>query len=187
MALFIFSAPDWPYKMSISSWKPRFSNISWFSDISTVTFLWLFIITPYLSTWNINLPPWDLFLNSNEENNIIIWHLWGISAKSQIPTPMDLNTLSVILNFHFFEWCLMIFDDILCIFHGNMKSRRRGISWDSFSRRNFGKSLDMNLVPIKKHESTFRRNGTTFCTFGRGESLSYFSKKWNHFLYFWAR
>ena len=34
-----------------------------------------------------------------------------------------------------------------------MKSRRRGISWDSFCRRNYCKSLDMNLVSIKKHET----------------------------------
>ena len=83
MVLFIFSAPDWLYKTSISSYKPLISNISWFSDISNVTFLWLFLVTPYLSTWNIDLPPWDLFFNSNEENNIIIWHF--VRDKCQVP------------------------------------------------------------------------------------------------------
>ena len=80
----------------------------------------------------------------------------------KFPTRMDLNTLSVILNFHSVDLFLMIFKEILPIFHENMKSRRRGISWDSFSRRNFLKSLDMNLVSIKKHELVFRRNGPTF-------------------------
>ena len=79
---------------------------------------------------------------------------------------MDLNTLSVILNFHFFELCLMIFDDILCIFHGNMKSERRGISYNSFCRRNFGKSLDMNFISSKKHESIFVENEPTFLFLG---------------------
>ena len=37
------------------------------------------------------------------------------------------------LEFSFFELCLMNFDDIRGIFHENMKSRRRGISWDSFA------------------------------------------------------
>ena len=32
MVLFIFSAPDWYHKMSISLYKPLISNISWFSD-----------------------------------------------------------------------------------------------------------------------------------------------------------
>ena len=129
MALFIFSAPDWPYKMSISSSKPRFSNISWFSDISTVTFLWLFLITPYLSTWNIDLPPWDLFLNSNEENNIIIWHF--VRDKCQVPNSDPHGSEYIIsnLSFSFFWFILMIFNEILCIFHENMKSRRRGMSW----------------------------------------------------------
>ena len=36
-----------------------------------------------------------------------------------------------------------------------MKSRRRGISWDSFCHRNFLKSLDMNFISIKKHETKF--------------------------------
>ena len=75
---------------------------------------------------------------------------------------MDLNTLSVILVFHFFELCLMIFDDILCIFHGNMKSERRGMSYNSFCRRNFGKRLDMNFISSKKHESIFFENEPTF-------------------------
>ena len=41
----------------------------------------------------------------------------------------------------------------LPFFHENMKSRRRGISWDSFCLRNFFKSLDMNFISIKKHET----------------------------------
>ena len=80
--------------------------------------------------------------------------------------PMDLNTLSVILVFHFFELCLMIFDDILCIFHGNMKSERRGMSYNSFCRRNFGKRLDMNFISSKKHESIFVENEPTFLFLG---------------------
>ena len=76
----------------------------------------------------------------------------------KFPTRMDLHTLPVILILHF----LFIFDDILLIFHENMKSRRRGISWHPFCRRNFLKSLDMNLVSIKKHESCFPKDEPTF-------------------------
>ena len=48
----------------------------------------------------------------------------------KLPTRMDLKTLSVILIFHFVYYFLMILDDILPISNENMKSRRRGISWD---------------------------------------------------------
>ena len=47
-----------------------------------------------------------------------------------------------------------------------MKSRRRGISYNSFCRRNFGKRLDMNLVSSKKHESIFFENEPTFLFLG---------------------
>ena len=152
--------------MSISSSKHRFPVNSWFSDISKVTFLWLFLITPYLSTWNIDLPPWDLFLNSNEENNIIIWHF--VKDKCQVPNsdPHGFEYIISNLEFSFFELFLMILNEILPIFHENMKSQRRGISWDSFCRRNFRKSLNMNLVSIKKHETLFPKNESTFLFLG---------------------
>ena len=129
MALFIFSAQFGYNQMSISSYKPLISNISWFSDISKVTFLWVFLITPYLSTWNIDLPPWDLFLNSNEENNIIIRHF--VKDKCQVPNsdPDGFEYIISNLGFSFFDLFLMILNKILCIFHENMKSRRRGMSW----------------------------------------------------------
>ena len=47
-----------------------------------------------------------------------------------------------------------------------MKSRRRGISWHQFSRRNFGKSLNMNFISSKKHESIFSKNEPTFLFLG---------------------
>ena len=156
MALFIFSAPDWPYKMSISSYKPLISNISGFSNISNSTFLWLFLITPYFPTSNIDLPPWDLFLCSNEENNKIIWHF--VRDKCQVPNsdPHGFEYIMSNLDFSFFELFLMIINEILCIFHENMKSRRRGISWDSFCRRNCLKSLNMNFISIKNMNRFFR-------------------------------
>ena len=119
-----------------------------------------------LVTKNIYLPPWDLFLNSNEENNKIIWHF--VRDKCQVPNsdPHGFEYIISNLEFSFFELCLMFFDHILCIFHENMKSRRRGISWDPFCRRNFLKSLDMNLVSIKKHESIFVENEPTFLFLG---------------------
>ena len=119
-----------------------------------------------LVTKNIYLPPWDLFLNSNEENNIIIWHF--VRDKCQVPNsdPHGFEYIISNLGFSFFELCLMIFDDILCIFHGNMKSERRGISYNSFCRRNFGKSLDMNFISSKKHESIFVENEPTFLFLG---------------------
>ena len=46
-----------------------------------------------------------------------------------------------------------------------MKSRRRGISWDSFCRRNFLKSLDTNLVSIKKTWNYFVVKRTNFSIF----------------------
>ena len=72
----------------------------------------------------------------------------------KFPTRMDLHTLPVILIFHF----LFIFAGILVIIHENMKSRRRGISWHPFRRRNCLKSLDMNFISIKKHELFFLKN-----------------------------
>ena len=60
----------------------------------------------------------------------------------------------------------MIINEILPIFHENMKSQRRGISWDSFRRRNFRKILNMNLVSIKKHETLFPQNEPTFLFLG---------------------
>ena len=108
MALFIFSAQFGYHQMSISSYKPLISKISWFSNISKVTFLWLNLITPHLSTWNIDLPPWDLFLNSNEENNIIIWHF--VRDKCQVPNsdPHGFEYIISNLGFSFF-W--IMFDD----------------------------------------------------------------------------
>ena len=101
--------------------NPSFRRFHDFPTISKVTFLWLNLITPHLSTWNIDLPPWDLFLNSNEENNIIIWHF--VRDKCQVPNsdPHGFEYIISNLGFSFFELCLMIFDEILCIFHENMK------------------------------------------------------------------
>ena len=47
-----------------------------------------------------------------------------------------------------------------------MKSRRRGISWHPFCRRNVLKSLDMNFISIKKHETLFSKNEPTFLFLG---------------------
>ena len=84
----------------------------------------------------------------------------------KFPTRMDLNTLSVILIFHLFDLFLMFLNKILPIFHENMKSRRRGISWDQICRRNFGKRLDMNFISSKKHESILSKNEPTFLFLG---------------------
>ena len=69
-----------------------------------------------------------------------------------------------IWNFGRSEMLIIINDEFLKI----MKSRRRGISWHYFRRRNFSKSLDMNLISIKKHESILCKN----------EPISVFSGKW---------
>ena len=77
---------------------------------------------------NIDLPPWDLYLCSNEENNIIIWHF--VRDKCQVPNsdPHGFEYIISNLEFSFFELFLMILNEILRIFHENMKSRRRGMS-----------------------------------------------------------
>ena len=80
--------------------------------------------------------------------------MWGISAKSQISNPHGFEYITSISNLDlFFDLFLMILNEILFIFHENMKSRRRGISWHQFRRRNFRKSLNMNFISIKKHET----------------------------------
>ena len=116
MALFIFSAQFGYHQMSISSYKPLISKISWFSNISKVTFLWLNLITPHFSTSNFDLPPWDLFLCSNEENNIIIWHF--VRDKCQVPNSDPHGSEYIISNlgFSFFDLFLMNYNEILCIF-----------------------------------------------------------------------
>ena len=53
----------------------------------------------------------------------------------------------------------------MCI-RDSMKSRRRGMSWDQFSINQIYKSLDMNLVSIKKHESILSKNEPTFLFLG---------------------
>ena len=55
----------------------------------------------------------------------------------------------------------------LCQYYEMMKSRRRGISWHSFCRRNFLKSLDMNFISIK--------------------NMNWFSPNTNQLFYFRAR
>ena len=52
-----------------------------------------------------------------------------------------------------FVFFLLVFYFRIWYYGEMMKIRRRGISWHSFSRRNFSKSLDMNLASIKKHET----------------------------------
>ena len=83
MVLFIFL-------LRIDTIKCRFHHTNldfWpfldFPTIIKVIFLLLFVITPYLSTKNIDLPPWDLFLNSNEKNNIISWDF--VRDECQVP------------------------------------------------------------------------------------------------------
>ena len=57
MVLFIYSAPDWYHKMPISSSNPSFRKFHDFPTIIKVTFLWLFLVTSYLSRKYIDLPP----------------------------------------------------------------------------------------------------------------------------------
>ena len=97
-----------------------------------------------------------------------IWDIWE-SENLKISGSPVYQTSSLFLwtiGLFFFCFLFLFFDFIICGYDEMMKNRRWGISWDSFCRRNFLKSLDMNLVSIKKHESIFRRN--------------------QHFFYFWA-
>ena len=114
--------------------------------------------TPYLSwiyfktTTKMWEHPWKIW----------IWDIWESENLKNFGSP-------VYLTFWFSKFEIWRFEiskledskiwrsEILIIrndeFLKNMKSRRRGISWHYFCRRNFLKSLDMNLVSIKKHET----------------------------------
>ena len=70
------------------------------------------------------------------------------------------------LKFRIPEFLIIKNDEFLKI----MKSRRRGISWDSFCRRNFSKSLHMNS--IKKHETLFPKSEPTFLFWGEVISIT---------------
>ena len=109
MVLFIFSAPFWHNKMSISSSQTSKSRISVIWEKVTSPILREFFESRQLVTKNIYLPPWDLFLNSNEENNIIIWHF--VRDKCQVPNsqPDGFAYIFSNLDFSFFDLFLMIF------------------------------------------------------------------------------
>ena len=108
MVLFIFLLRIGTIKCRFHHENLDFSKFHDFPTKIKVVFLWLFLITPYLSTWNIDLPPWDLFLYSNEENNIIIWDF--VRDKCQVPNSDPHGSEYIISNLGFsFFW--FMFDD----------------------------------------------------------------------------
>ena len=70
------------------------------------------------------------------------------------------------LKFRIPEFLIIRNDEFLKI----MKSRRRGISWHSFCRWNFLKSLDMNLVSIKNMKRKFPNFPIPGCALGYFQS-----------------
>ena len=104
----IFSAPFLYNRMSISSWKPWFFEhflISWHFESH---FSMRIPHSSLFVTKNIDLLAWALFLYSNEENNIIIWHF--VRDKCQVPNSDPHGFEYIISNLEFsFFW--IMFDD----------------------------------------------------------------------------
>ena len=76
---------------------------------------------------------------------ILIFHIWEFDNLRIFQIPETLAFHFEFLKFRIPVFLIIINDEFLKI----MKSRRWGISWHSFCRRNFSKILNMNLVSIK--------------------------------------
>ena len=98
--------------------------------------------------------PWKKYYLWKSEN----WKFWNVRNFGNTTCPF-----LEFLKFRMPDFLIIRNDEFLKI----MKSRRRGISWHSFCRRNFLKSLDLNLVSIKKwNENVVNR--TNLFIFGQG-------------------
>ena len=108
MVLFIFLLRIDLIKCRFHHLRPQNLEFPSFWEKVTSLILREFFESRQLVTKNIYLPPWDLFLNSNEENNIIIWHF--VRDKCQVPNSDPHGFEYIISNLEFsFFW--IMFDD----------------------------------------------------------------------------
>ena len=121
-----------------------------------------------LVTKNIDLPPWDLFLNSNEENNIIIWHF--VRDKCQVPNSDPHGFEYIISNLEFsFFW--IMFDEFwwysMYITLKYEKWKTRNLLTSNLPAE-FWQTLGYEFHFFQKTWIHFRRKRTNFSIFGRG-------------------